>query len=65
MAGRTSPNNPPATAEAIERLCARHLHQHFWVPANEALGHGRLRVTYATTSNFADDGLPAVLFCHP
>lgn len=66
MARRNSTrNDSPATAEAIEKLCDKHFHQAFWVPANETLGHGRLRVTYSTTTNFEDESLPAVLFFHP
>lgn len=41
------------------------MHQCLWIPANEGLGHGRLRVTYSTTTNFEDEILPVALFFHP
>ena len=54
-------SNP--TEEAIQRACARHLHQVFWMPGDEL--HGKLRVTYATTTNWEDETLPVVLICPP
>ncbi|GAB7358380.1 hypothetical protein MBLNU230_g2450t1 [Neophaeotheca triangularis] len=50
-------------AEAINKVCARNLHQSLWLP--ETAAHGRLRVTYATTCNFGDESLPVVLFVGP
>lgn len=65
MTRQSSETSLAATNEALEILCAKHLHQCFWIPANDQLGHGRLRVTYSTTSNFEDETLPVVLFFHP
>lgn len=62
---RRNSTTAAATAEAIQTLCAKHLHQCFWLPANERLNHGKLRVTYSTTSNFEDQSLPVALFHHP
>ena len=56
-------NETGANDEAIAILCARHLHQTFWLPQNAS--HGRLRVTFSTTSNFTDTALPVVFFCPP
>jgi hypothetical protein len=53
----------PATEEAVTILCKKHLHQCFWLPENES--HGRLRITYSTTSNFTDTALPVILFLGP
>jgi hypothetical protein len=58
-------------AAATKLLSTRHLHQSLWIPETEH--HARLRVTFATTSNFAlgHDGdvsaaaLPAMLFAGP
>jgi len=49
--------------EAIEVVCAKHIHQCLWLPPTES--HGKLRVTFATTSNFSDNTLPVILFCPP
>ncbi|EMC94408.1 hypothetical protein BAUCODRAFT_35628 [Baudoinia panamericana UAMH 10762] len=49
--------------EAIRILCADHLHQCMWLSATPE--HERLRITYATTSNFADSTLPVILYCGP
>jgi predicted dienelactone hydrolase len=40
-----------------------HFHQSLHIPASPE--HERLRVTYATTTNFGQKELPVVLFCHP
>ena len=48
---------------ALERVSAGHLHQSLWLP--ETQDHPRLRVTFATTSNFDDETLPAILFIPP
>jgi phytoene dehydrogenase-like protein len=58
-------------AAATRFLAPRHFHQSLWIPETEH--HARLRVTFATTSNFAtsnaDDtpaaALPAMLFAGP
>jgi len=52
-----------ARDNALARVSARHVHQCLWLP--ETQEHPRLRVTYATTSNFEDASLPAVLFIPP
>lgn len=49
--------------EAIRITSARHLHQVFWLSENEL--HDKLRVTYATSSNFSEKNLPVVLICAP
>lgn len=49
--------------QAIQTLCAKHLHRALWLP--ETADHPKLRVTYATTSNFDDASLPAILFIGP
>lgn len=38
-------------------------HRSLHIPASSS--HGKLRVTYATTTNFENAELPVVLFCHP
>lgn len=48
---------------ALATVSAGHLHQCLWLP--ETQDHPRLRVTYATTSNFSDESLPAILFIPP
>ena len=48
---------------AIPIVCAKHLHQCLWLPQSDS--HGRLRVTFSTTSNFADTTLPTVLVAPP
>jgi hypothetical protein len=48
---------------ALARVSAGHLHQCLWLP--ETQDHPRLRVSYATTSNFDDITLPAILFIPP
>jgi hypothetical protein len=49
--------------EAIKIVCDKHFHQSFWLPSTSQ--HDRLRVTYATTTNFEDESLPVILFCGP
>lgn len=65
MARRKSLAASNTTEQAMEILCAKHFHQCFWIPASEASGNVRLRVTYATSSNFDDESLPVALFFHP
>jgi hypothetical protein len=48
---------------ALATVSAGHLHRCLWLP--ESPTHPRLRVTYATTSNFNDEKLPAILFIPP
>jgi hypothetical protein len=48
---------------ALATVSAGRLHQSLWLP--ETQNHPRLRVTYATTSNFDDESLPAILFIPP
>lgn len=52
-----------AKKAAIERLCNICYHQCLWLPATEK--HGKLRVTFATTSNFNNEALPVMLFIPP
>jgi hypothetical protein len=52
-----------ARDNALARVSAGHLHQCLWLP--ETQDHPRLRVTFATTSNFDDEKLPAILFIPP
>ena len=59
----SSLDNSTAMEQTNNILCARHFHQVFWLPESEL--HGRLRITYATTSNFVDKNLPVVLICAP
>lgn len=59
----SNPSSKTAADEAIETVCARHLHQCLWLP--ESQSHGKLRITYSTTSNFHDTTLPTLLFCPP
>jgi hypothetical protein len=61
MASSNSTNSSRDTALAT--VSAGHLHQRLWLP--ETQNHPRLRVTYATTSNFNDVSLPAILFIPP
>lgn len=49
--------------KAIRILAQRNFHQHIWLP--ESTTHKKLRVTFATTSNFDDQTLPAFLFVGP
>jgi hypothetical protein len=48
---------------ALATVSAGHLHQCLWLPQTQ--DHPRLRVTYATTSNFDNESLPAILFIPP
>lgn len=52
-----------ARDRALRTLSAGHFHQCLWLP--QTTDHPRLRVTYATTSNFSDETLPAILFIGP
>ena len=58
MASTSSPRD-----RALRTLSAGHFHQCLWLP--QTSDHPRLRVTYATTSNFSDESLPAILFIGP
>jgi hypothetical protein len=58
MASVSSPRD-----RALKTLSAGHFHQCLWLP--QTTDHTRLRVTYATTSNFSDVSLPAILFIGP
>ncbi|KAI7164106.1 hypothetical protein KC349_g995 [Hortaea werneckii] len=49
--------------EAIELLCKANFHKALWLP--ETSVHGKLRVTYSTTSNFDNADLAVILFCGP
>lgn len=49
--------------QALPLLCSRHFHQVLWLPETES--HSKLRVTYATTTNFDDASIPVVLFIGP
>ena len=65
-ASNTTPNTASSatpTDKAIKIVCAKHLHQALWLPENDL--HGRLRVTFSTTSNFTDTTLPVIFFCPP
>lgn len=52
-----------AEQKAITMLANRCYHQCLWIPATEK--HGKLRVTFATSSNFDNDDLPVMLFVPP
>lgn len=55
-----------ATDDAITYCSNRSFHQCIHLPATSQ--HPRLRVTFATTTNFdndAEEELPVILFCHP
>lgn len=52
-----------AERNAIERLAQRCFHQCLWLP--ETVKHSRLRVTFATSSNFDDESLPVLLWVPP
>lgn len=62
-AHKTNEDAASVRDEAIKFVCARHFHQCFWLPRNES--RGRLRITYSTSSNFADTSLPVILVCLP
>ncbi|KAI7147850.1 6-phosphogluconolactonase, partial [Hortaea werneckii] len=49
--------------EAIALLCRANFHRALWLPETPA--HGKLRVTYSTTSNFHNADLAVILFCGP
>ncbi|GAB1735066.1 hypothetical protein NU219Hw_g134t1 [Hortaea werneckii] len=49
--------------EAIAVVCRANFHRVLWLPETPA--HGKLRVTYSTTSNFDNADLAAILFCGP
>ena len=59
--GQTSESS--SIKDAIEAVCAGHFHQCLWIP--ETPEHGKLRITFSTTSNFEDMSLPTILFCAP
>ncbi|SMY21671.1 unnamed protein product [Zymoseptoria tritici ST99CH_1A5] len=52
-----------ATEHAVRLLAPRNLHQCLWLP--ERPSHARLRITFATTSNFDNKSLPCILFVGP
>ncbi|KAI5242794.1 hypothetical protein E4T43_04567 [Aureobasidium subglaciale] len=50
--------------DAATKFCSqRCFHQSIILPATA--DHAPLRVSYATTTNFCNESLPVVLFCHP
>ena len=53
----------PAEEEALQFISKRNFHQTLLLPATDS--HERLRVTYAITSNFDDNELPAILYFGP
>lgn len=55
MASYSSPEN-----QAIRTVCGRNFHQTLWLP--ETATHQKLRVTYATTTNFDNVSLPVILY---
>jgi predicted dienelactone hydrolase len=58
------PAATPSPLDVATSFCSNiKFHRNLHLPAS--LDHGRLRVTYATTTNFGDKRLPVVLFCHP
>lgn len=48
---------------ALRMAASSNLHQSLWIP--ETSLHGRLRVSFSTTSNFDNDSLPAILYFGP
>lgn len=68
--GVATPNSPPQAPlpetplDKATTFCSNiNFHRSLHLPATST--HERLRVTYATTTNFENAELPVVLFCHP
>ncbi|KAI4725807.1 hypothetical protein E4T49_06410 [Aureobasidium sp. EXF-10728] len=59
----TSTTNPSATDKAITFCSNTHFHRSLRIPATTS--RPTLRVTFATSTNFAAQELPVILFCHP
>ncbi|KAI4756888.1 hypothetical protein E4T52_09051 [Aureobasidium sp. EXF-3400] len=58
------PAATPSPLDIATSFCSTiNFHRSLHLPASP--DHKRLRVTYATTTNFGDKQLPVVLFCHP
>jgi predicted dienelactone hydrolase len=54
----------PSPLDLATTFCSNiSFHQSLYLPASSS--HERLRVTFATTTNFKQKELPVVLFCHP
>jgi predicted dienelactone hydrolase len=61
---RPTPPPKPSPFDLATTFCSNiYFHQSIHLPASTE--HDRLRVTFATTTNFDDQQLPVVLFCHP
>jgi hypothetical protein len=60
----TSTTQPPSPLDLATTFCSNiSFHQSLHLPASSS--HERLRVTFATTTNFGAKDLPVVLFCRP
>jgi hypothetical protein len=56
-------NETASADQAFRTVCDVSFHRTLWVP--ETPDHPKLKVTYATTTNFNNVNLPAVLFIGP
>ncbi|KAF2160171.1 hypothetical protein M409DRAFT_29466 [Zasmidium cellare ATCC 36951] len=63
MASAKQTKEADRQTEVIRKIAPRNFHQHLWLPQTPS--HEKLRVTFATTSNFDDQSLPASLFVGP
>lgn len=55
--------SPTALDTAITFCSNASFHQSIYLPASSS--HPKFRVTFSTSTNFRDESLPVVLFCHP
>ncbi|KAM3079594.1 hypothetical protein ACMFMG_006009 [Clarireedia jacksonii] len=55
--------SPSSEDQAISIICAKNFHQALWLEGTAT--HPKLRVTYSTTTNFGNVGLPVILFIGP
>ncbi|KEQ92145.1 hypothetical protein AUEXF2481DRAFT_432976 [Aureobasidium subglaciale EXF-2481] len=64
MTTSTPPQPPSSPFDAATAFSSQScFHQSITLPATA--DHEALKVTYATTTNFSNEGLPTILFCHP
>jgi predicted dienelactone hydrolase len=58
------PTTTPSPVDMATTFCSNiSFHRSLYLPVSSE--HERLRVTFATTTNFGEKELPVVLFCHP
>ncbi|KAI5197998.1 hypothetical protein E4T39_07008 [Aureobasidium subglaciale] len=63
MTSSSTPQHSSPVDAAITFSCHENFHQSIILQATA--DHKALRITYATTTNFSNEELPVILFCHP